>query len=464
MTTPIFGGPYVAPFKPLTNITPFTYRDGATYLGVLEGLRKYVNDELVEFVNTNFNELGDEFETQINIIFAQVAEAIENVAGEEVQDSVIEALIEDADSLTRTALNLVISNAIAAGAVTNSQIAAFVTGVGATKTALDAAYGGQAPTNSSIAAFVTGAGATKTALDAAYGNKVTATNLASRVYTTDNTGANVFATYSSGQTNNSIVQRTGTGQIVAATPTLSGQVATKGYVDGLVTTDASIAAFVNNGASATRLAIDALIAAIDSGLDESGVAALLEDEDSELRINLLAIFTDPTSDIRVALDAIYSTSGLDDSDIATLVNDTDSDTRTALDGLYGGGSGPAITIDANDMWDIEGVTLPVFDGGAFSFQFAGKETGYIYVDNNANFDYSPYDKMPAVQLLNSDGDLRLAHLRNPVGPTESRESVPERNYVGLCHFDTTLGIPVWLKTKNEFPTPDVWVDAEGNTV
>jgi hypothetical protein len=35
----------------VTNITPFTYRDGATYLEILEGLRKYINQVIVPFVN-----------------------------------------------------------------------------------------------------------------------------------------------------------------------------------------------------------------------------------------------------------------------------------------------------------------------------------------------------------------------------------------------------------------------------
>lgn len=44
------------------------------------------------------------------------------------------------------------------------------------------------------------------------------------------------------------------------------------------------------------------------------------------------------------------------------------------------------------------------------------------------------------------------------GPTEKR---PLKNlWVGMYHFDTTLGIPIYLKTLN----PIVWVNASGGQV
>jgi len=70
LITPL--GEYIAPFNPVSNITPFTYRDGLSYLDILEGLRVYVNETLVDFVNTNFGKLGDDFESQVNLLFTQV--------------------------------------------------------------------------------------------------------------------------------------------------------------------------------------------------------------------------------------------------------------------------------------------------------------------------------------------------------------------------------------------------------
>ncbi len=95
-------GTYVAPFKPLNNITPFTYRDGLSYLEVLEDMRDYVNNTLVAYVNDNFNELGDEFETQVNVLITQVNAAIDAVINSsiEAQDSVVEGIFQDEDSAT----------------------------------------------------------------------------------------------------------------------------------------------------------------------------------------------------------------------------------------------------------------------------------------------------------------------------------------------------------------------------
>src|SRR6187431_3400117 len=50
MTTPILP-PYVPPFKPVPQVTPFTYRDGVTMLKKLDGLGSYINKVLVPFVN-----------------------------------------------------------------------------------------------------------------------------------------------------------------------------------------------------------------------------------------------------------------------------------------------------------------------------------------------------------------------------------------------------------------------------
>ena len=42
------------PFNPIDSVTPFTYRDNATYLTILTGLKDKVND-LVEYVNNGFD-------------------------------------------------------------------------------------------------------------------------------------------------------------------------------------------------------------------------------------------------------------------------------------------------------------------------------------------------------------------------------------------------------------------------
>lgn len=76
---------YPYAFGPTPNITPFTYRDGLTYLERYEDLVRYLNRVVIPFIND------------------QVAIIIEN--GAELQDPVMAEIINDVDSLTRAALD-----------------------------------------------------------------------------------------------------------------------------------------------------------------------------------------------------------------------------------------------------------------------------------------------------------------------------------------------------------------------
>lgn len=58
----------------------------------------------------------------------------------------------------------------------------------------------------------------------------------------------------------------------------------------------------------------------------------------------------------------------------------------------------------------------------------------------------------------SNAQTILADASNS-GPTGQRPTA--QMYVGKPYFDTTLGIPIWLKTPS--PTP-VWVNAAGTAV
>jgi hypothetical protein len=75
MSTPILTG-YIPSYSPLTNITPFTYRDGLTYLEVLEGLRTYLNDTVIDFINTNFTNLGLSVEADVQLQVERVNTAL----------------------------------------------------------------------------------------------------------------------------------------------------------------------------------------------------------------------------------------------------------------------------------------------------------------------------------------------------------------------------------------------------
>ena len=104
--------PYDAPFTPVPNITPFTYRDGATLLKKLENLKRYINRDLVPFVNTNYSDLAEAFETQVNLLLQQVNEAVDEVvnSGVVVQDPVVAGILANPASLTRVALNNILAS------------------------------------------------------------------------------------------------------------------------------------------------------------------------------------------------------------------------------------------------------------------------------------------------------------------------------------------------------------------
>lgn len=77
MTTPILPD-YVAPFKPVPNVTPFTIRDGATMLKKLDNTKDYIQRVLIPWINEHFSGLADDFETQVNFLITQVNEALIN--------------------------------------------------------------------------------------------------------------------------------------------------------------------------------------------------------------------------------------------------------------------------------------------------------------------------------------------------------------------------------------------------
>jgi len=58
----------------------------------------------------------------------------------------------------------------------------------------------------------------------------------------------------------------------------------------------------------------------------------------------------------------------------------------------------------------------------------------------------------------SNAQVILADVSNS-GPTSARPT--SQLYVGKFYFDTTLGLPVWLKTPGSSP---VWVNAAGTAV
>jgi hypothetical protein len=91
----------------MPNITPFTYRDGSTYLNELELYKRYIERDLIPWVQTNYDALSADFIVQVNLLITSVNMAIEAVLNDsvEVQDAVVAQLVENSVSLTAVALD-----------------------------------------------------------------------------------------------------------------------------------------------------------------------------------------------------------------------------------------------------------------------------------------------------------------------------------------------------------------------
>ena len=68
--------PYTNSANPITNITPFTYGDGYTYLSLLEDMRVYLNT-MIESVNSNTDSANDVV-GQFSELVTHVNDAIDN--------------------------------------------------------------------------------------------------------------------------------------------------------------------------------------------------------------------------------------------------------------------------------------------------------------------------------------------------------------------------------------------------
>jgi len=95
--------PYMPPGGPMPNITPFTFRDGWTYLERYENLVKYINRVIIPFVNDNYTELADTFVEQVNLLIDAVNKAIEDILNSsiEIQDPLVAQIFNDPASDTR---------------------------------------------------------------------------------------------------------------------------------------------------------------------------------------------------------------------------------------------------------------------------------------------------------------------------------------------------------------------------
>lgn len=164
-------GTYIAPFKPLNNITPFTYRDGATYLEILELLRTYIRETIVPFINTNFTELGDEFETQVNLLITEVnsqLDALSLVVTNDLtaQNAEVDQKITDLTTYVDDAVNSILDGSVS---INDALMVTIITNITTnTRILLDSLYVNE----TDFTALTAGAGRLSGAsLDATYVNE-----------------------------------------------------------------------------------------------------------------------------------------------------------------------------------------------------------------------------------------------------------------------------------------------------
>lgn len=182
MFTPI--PPYVPGYPATPNITPFTFRDGLTYLLRLELLTVYINKTLIEEVDEAYQMLAQAFSAAVNSLIeevntklaeqdAQLSDFDTRITTLETEwanfqaslDPNVAALINDSGSDVRSALDaLYVSEAELDGDVT----ALVNSGASALRAALNTIFVNEADLNTAVAALVNAAGATQTALDTRY--------------------------------------------------------------------------------------------------------------------------------------------------------------------------------------------------------------------------------------------------------------------------------------------------------
>lgn len=148
-------------YRPYTNIQPFTVRDGATYLLVLEGMREWLRDTLVPHLDKEINELAEtwgvnaedikgRFDTLAEELVTRVDTAVEGVDADaaaalaakaaseaardlaaqyasdaaEVQDSTVTGLVNSEATSLRTALESLFASASVQEAVEDGRLSA----------------------------------------------------------------------------------------------------------------------------------------------------------------------------------------------------------------------------------------------------------------------------------------------------------------------------------------------------
>lgn len=323
---------YTNPHLPVSNIAPFTYKDGETYLSELARLHDWVNSALVGPVNTALNAIITEVATAITTEQTENTTAITNLTNfvndtvaaltaAVLEDSTIATAVDNPASLTRAALD-------ALYALTDVKLAAAVI-TGTTHTALAAEFApitNVSATDTIIAALVV-AGTTKTALDAAYAphSTVSMTDagieaiIANVASVTRIELAALFAPIGSVSATDTAVET-----IIANVSSATHAYLVANFAPGTTVsmTDGGIEAIVANTVSATRVELNSLYAPASTvSATDANIDAVLANVASTTHAYLVANFS------------------VTDAKIQALIATAGTSTRDTLDGLYGSAPG-----------------------------------------------------------------------------------------------------------------------------
>lgn len=96
--TPI--NPFVPPWAPVPNVTPFTYRDGRTFIQRLESIVKYLDRVIIPFINDNLEKFSEDFTNEINELITQV-----NTVIADNQTAVNDAITENVNNVNTAIAN-----------------------------------------------------------------------------------------------------------------------------------------------------------------------------------------------------------------------------------------------------------------------------------------------------------------------------------------------------------------------
>jgi pimeloyl-ACP methyl ester carboxylesterase len=128
---------------PYTNITPFTIRDGLTYLETLEELSCYVNQSIIPYIDANYTALQGAWDAEVADIVNSVNAAIDSQLSGATTS--IQALVDSVNALTPqinaavTAAGTSATNAAASASAAATSAGAASTSAGAASTSAGAA-------------------------------------------------------------------------------------------------------------------------------------------------------------------------------------------------------------------------------------------------------------------------------------------------------------------------------------